>query len=100
MCIRDSKKYPFFGFQFHPEKSQFCWLDDVKASHTPQAIEFGQYLTNTFINQARKNKHYFRSQDKLNDYAIEMYESVKVPEIYSSAFFFDRDFYKTNPIKK
>ena len=24
----------------------------------------------------------------------------KVPEIYSSAFFFDRDFYKTNPIKK
>eukprot|EP00828_Plagiopyla_frontata_P040786 TRINITY_DN5626_c0_g1_i5.p2 TRINITY_DN5626_c0_g1~~TRINITY_DN5626_c0_g1_i5.p2 ORF type:complete len:153 (-),score=26.36 TRINITY_DN5626_c0_g1_i5:35-493(-) len=86
------KKYPFYGFQFHPEKAQYVWLAKIKACHTVEEIEIAQYLANTFVNQARQSDHNFSSLDELNDQAIEIYQSVKVTKIFSSAFFFTRNY--------
>eukprot|EP00828_Plagiopyla_frontata_P040785 TRINITY_DN5626_c0_g1_i4.p2 TRINITY_DN5626_c0_g1~~TRINITY_DN5626_c0_g1_i4.p2 ORF type:complete len:143 (-),score=24.50 TRINITY_DN5626_c0_g1_i4:52-480(-) len=55
------KKYPFYGFQFHPEKAQYVWLAKIKACHTVEEIEIAQYLANTFVNQARQSDHNFSS---------------------------------------
>lgn len=45
------KKYPFFGTQWHPEKSQFEWEPKEAIDHSPDAIRIGQYMANFFVNQ-------------------------------------------------
>lgn len=64
VSIMQGVDLPFFGVQFHPEKPAFEWADNVNIPHDPQAICFGQYLANKFIEEARKNtKHTFESYE-------------------------------------
>lgn len=50
------KKYPFYGVQFHPEKPNFEWLDET-IPHGELAINASTHFSNTFINEARKNRN-------------------------------------------
>lgn len=58
---------PWFGVQFHPEKNAFehgflpSGQPAVLALHTPNAIAVTQFLSNFFVQQARKNIRSFRT---------------------------------------
>lgn len=57
----ESKKYPFFGTQFHPEKQQFSYYPSVKIEHDPTSIFYNRYFGDFFVNQCRMNKQKFKN---------------------------------------
>ncbi|ODN06193.1 Gamma-glutamyl hydrolase A [Orchesella cincta] len=60
----ESKKYPFFAVQFHPEKNIYEWTLKENLPHSPEAIEVAQYFAMFFVDQARKNIHSFNSRSE------------------------------------
>jgi len=55
--IFESKKYPFYGVQFHPEKNAFEWSSSLSICHDPDAILASQALILFFVAECRKNKN-------------------------------------------
>ena len=55
-------KYPFYATQWHPEKNIFEWTRQEDISHSPNAIAITQYLSNFFVDEARKNPFKFPSE--------------------------------------
>lgn len=51
-------KYPFYGVQFHPEKSLYEFVN-AKVPHTNSAAKSTQYFADFFISEARQNPHRF-----------------------------------------
>ncbi|KAK3917519.1 Gamma-glutamyl hydrolase A [Frankliniella fusca] len=60
----ESRKYPFYGVQFHPEKPLFEWAPQLKTAHTSSAVKASQYYANFFVNEARKSHHSFSSSEE------------------------------------
>jgi len=60
----ESKKYPIYGVQWHPEKNQFEFALNAKHQNVPHdnnAIIISQYMANFFVNEARKNNNKFEN---------------------------------------
>lgn len=55
----ESKEYPFFGIQFHPEKNIFEYKSSLNIPHSISAIKISQYFANFFVEETRKNYHKF-----------------------------------------
>lgn len=55
----ESKKYPFYGVQFHPEKNVYEFKSNLNIPHSPSAIRVAQYFANFFVEETRKNSHKF-----------------------------------------
>jgi gamma-glutamyl hydrolase len=53
----EHKNYPFYGFQFHPEKPNFIFHPNLPVNHSPEAREISQYVANFFVDEAKKNSH-------------------------------------------
>lgn len=53
----EGKKYPVFGMQAHPEKSNFEWTTKEKQPipHTRHAVEMSQWFAAFFAEEARRN---------------------------------------------
>lgn len=60
----ESRNFPAFGVQFHPEKNIFEWSPVQKTAHSFDAVKAAQYFGNFFINEARKNLHSFSSVEE------------------------------------
>ncbi|XP_039629172.1 zgc:171566 [Polypterus senegalus] len=56
-------KYPFYGMQWHPEKNAFEWVDKSGMSHSPSALKAAFYTADFFVNEAKKNFHYFEDEE-------------------------------------
>lgn len=56
-------RYPFYGVQFHPEKSAFEWTRDY-ISHSGDAIEANRYFSDFFIKESRKNNQKYESKEE------------------------------------
>lgn len=77
VSIIESKYYPFFGVQFHPEVVLFEFKDYKSHHNIPHsfsAIQVSQYFANFFVQKTRKNKNCFDSQEELNSYSIHNYQ--------------------------
>lgn len=68
VSVIESRDFPIFGVQFHPEKNLFEWgtfpngIPYESIDHSQDAIEASQYLANFFVKRARENtKHQFPS---------------------------------------
>lgn len=59
VLVSHSFRYPFFGVQFHPEKSLYEWIRNRNISHTDDAITAAQYFANFLVNESRKNRNRF-----------------------------------------
>ncbi|XP_034251334.1 gamma-glutamyl hydrolase A-like isoform X2 [Thrips palmi] len=57
----ESRNFPAYGVQFHPEKSIFEWNPVQKTAHSSNAVKAAQYFANFFVNEARKSTHAFPS---------------------------------------
>jgi gamma-glutamyl hydrolase len=55
----ESKEYPIYAVQFHPEKNLFEWK--VFADRSQNGAEIVQILSNKFIEKARASKNSFNS---------------------------------------
>lgn len=65
-----SARYPFFGVQFHPEKSLYEWIRNRNISHTDNAITAAQYFANFFVNECRKNRNHFENVGEENRHLV------------------------------
>ena len=86
----EGKKYPFYGIQFHPEKSPFEWRRDLNASHTMEAVEISQELGSFFVNEAKKSFHSFGSEKEADNYTIYNYSPVRVNSSFMECYFFPK----------
>ncbi len=53
----ESTKYPFFGTQFHPEKTTQVYLDNQGIDHSWLSIDMNRVFNDYFIYLARHNSH-------------------------------------------
>lgn len=70
------KNAPYYGIQFHPEKTIFEWAEKVSIPHTPETIRFAQHLVDNFVDETRSNKHRFESSEEERQYTISRKEPL------------------------
>lgn len=51
-------RYPFYGLQFHPEKT-FEWLPGFP--HSTESIKANRYFMDFFVGESRKSNHHFKN---------------------------------------
>ena len=67
----ESRRYPFWGSAFHPEKVLFDWNNFLtELPHSKEARDVAQFFGRFFVDQARKNNHKFASRDILEKHLI------------------------------
>ena len=86
----EAKELPFYGIQFHPEKSPFEWRKEIFASHSLEAIEISQHIADFFVDEARKNFHNFKTEKEADQYTIYNYNAVKVVDTFMECYFFPK----------
>ncbi|XP_075978710.1 gamma-glutamyl hydrolase A-like isoform X2 [Anticarsia gemmatalis] len=67
-------RYPFYGVQFHPEKSAFEWKLNKHYPSSAEAIKANRYFMDFFVNECRKSFHTFENAAEENQYVIYNYE--------------------------
>ncbi|KAM3966326.1 gamma-glutamyl hydrolase A [Aphomia sociella] len=71
----EHNRYPFYGVQFHPEKSSFEWKLSKNYPHSIDAVYANRYFMNFFVKECRKSSHQFQTASEENDYMIYNYEA-------------------------
>jgi len=59
----ESKDYPFYATQWHPERNQYEWGPNELLDHTFEATELMQYFSNFFVQESRKNVNRFPNKN-------------------------------------
>ncbi|VVD01305.1 unnamed protein product [Leptidea sinapis] len=88
----EHKRYPFYGVQFHPEKSAFEWKASKPYPHTANAIRANRYFMDFFVNECRKSSHCFINTTEENEYLIYNYTPVftaPVGSAFQQCYFFE-----------
>ncbi|XP_055086240.1 gamma-glutamyl hydrolase-like [Periophthalmus magnuspinnatus] len=68
----EAYKYPFYGVQWHPEKSQFERTNTFTA-HSPSAVKAAQCFADFFVSELRKSCHSFSSDEEEKKVLIDEY---------------------------
>lgn len=63
ISLMEHKKYPFYGFQFHPEKVKFEFKESLKIPHDVFSGRVTQYFADFFVGECRKNNNSFPDKD-------------------------------------
>lgn len=69
VSIFEAINYPFYGVQWHPEKSVFEWTMKEELPHTYEAVRVAQHFANFFVGEARKSTHKF-PDEKQEEHAL------------------------------
>lgn len=69
--IYEHKKYPIYAHQYHPEKNAFIFSPNLVVPHTLNAILLGQFYSNFFVQEAKKNMNKFDSYEEEFAHMIE-----------------------------
>jgi len=90
----ESKNYPIYGIQFHPEKNNFEWgtypngLPYEVINHSPDAVIISQYFGNVFMREARQNFHTFAAPELEDDALIYNYQPTKTGPDFMQEYYF------------
>ncbi|MEE6463890.1 hypothetical protein FKM82_006091 [Ascaphus truei] len=86
----EAYKYPFYGVQWHPEKSPFEWRRTSSTSHAAESVKVAFYMADFFVNEARKNFHHFLNEEEENRALIYNYNPVHtgVTSVFEQIYFF------------
>ncbi|XP_055606188.1 gamma-glutamyl hydrolase-like [Uranotaenia lowii] len=76
----EHKSYPFYGVQFHPEKSIYEWVGGRNISHSSDAVRVMQYFADFVVDEARKSLHHFDSDAEANRHLV-----YNFPETFTGA---------------
>jgi gamma-glutamyl hydrolase len=55
VATMESDQYPFFGTQFHPEKTTTMFNDDSEVNHSVLSEKLNRALADKFVSLARRN---------------------------------------------
>jgi gamma-glutamyl hydrolase len=55
----EAKQYPFYGLQWHPERSLFEWAATEDINHSGVAVRIMEALAEFVVSEARKSNHRF-----------------------------------------
>lgn len=80
----ESKTYPFYGIQWHPEKVLYEFARNYNIPHTSHSVKAAQYFANFFIDEARRNRHSFNTWEEEQDALIYNYNPVFIGKRNSS----------------
>jgi len=86
-------KYPIFGSQWHPEKNGFEWgmtngIPNEAINHSAEAVLIAQYVSNVFVQQARKSNHKFPTPAEEDAALIYNYAPAKTTGSFVQSYFF------------
>jgi gamma-glutamyl hydrolase len=70
----ESKEYPIFAVQFHPEKNLYEWR--IAADRTDGGALISQILSNKFVEFARQNTNRFEDLNELQKMLIYNYKTT------------------------
>ena len=82
----ESKKYPFYATQFHPEKNLYEW--SVYADRTQTGNEIIQMLSNKFVEKARQSKNKFANDNEFFAMSIYKYDAKIVGTYFTQIYVF------------
>lgn len=82
----ESKEYPIYGVQFHPEKNLFEWK--VYADRSESGAEVVQILSNKFVEKARASKNKFNSPEEFYAASIYKYKTQLSTQSFSEIYLF------------
>lgn len=72
----ESTQYPFFGTQFHPEKTLDVYYTSANINHSWTSVELNRYLGDKFITLARENPNNYGDYSTVQAAIIENYDTV------------------------
>ena len=72
----ESKDYPFFATQYHPEKAQFIFYPGPKIDHSDASIFYNRYFADFFVDQCRRSDATFDSYDDEVQALVENYTTI------------------------
>jgi hypothetical protein len=77
IALMESKVYPIWLSQFHPEKNAFEWTNKYPTiPHFASAVKSAFFFAEFFVQETRKNFHSFASREEEEKYLI--YNQVPV----------------------
>uniref|UniRef100_A0A665T8A1 folate gamma-glutamyl hydrolase n=1 Tax=Echeneis naucrates TaxID=173247 RepID=A0A665T8A1_ECHNA len=87
----EATRYPFYAVQWHPEKSQFEWVDKPGMVHSSSAIRASFHTASFFVSEAKKNHHHFSSVAEEERVLIYNYSPVYAgfKTIFVECYYFD-----------
>lgn len=93
----ESKAYPIFGSQWHPEKNNFEFgetdgIPNEAIDHSKDAIVVSQYTANFFVEQTRHSTHSFTSPDAESAALIYNYSPSYTTGSFVQEYFFKNNF--------
>jgi gamma-glutamyl hydrolase len=84
----ESKAYPFFGVQFHPEKPQYSFFPTTKLDHSDDSIYYNRYFADFMVHQARQNANRFPTYAAEAGNVTENWEVIATEGYYGPVFAF------------
>ena len=68
--------YPFYGVQYHPEKSIGSWDPSTKVLHDEESIYYNRYFIDFFVNECKKNNQSYGSYANEQSVLVENFDLV------------------------
>ncbi|KAJ7993951.1 hypothetical protein DPEC_G00260000 [Dallia pectoralis] len=86
----EGKTYPFYGVQWHPEVNRFQWDPKLAFPHSSNAVRVASLLAEFFVNEGKRNLHYFNQSEEEAMALIYNYTPIYTGNIsaYEQAYFF------------
>ncbi|XP_074655722.1 gamma-glutamyl hydrolase-like [Tubulanus polymorphus] len=84
----ESKKYPFYATQWHPEKFSYDWDMKAKVPHYKSAIKIGHDIGNFFVAECRRNNQTFIDPTDEEALLINNYQSLFFGRPWYVSFYF------------
>jgi gamma-glutamyl hydrolase len=87
----ESKKYPIFASQFHPEKVAQLWIDgNSSINHSWESIQLQNYFANEFVAMSRRNPNTFGDYTATQKYDISNHKLIDTGELYGNIYVFEQ----------
>lgn len=84
----EARNYPFYGLQFHPEKSQFSFEPSAHFNHSAFFIKHNRYFSDFFVNDCKENNYQFSTYDQEMSEIVEHYDVIPTTTYYGSVYVF------------
>ncbi|CAG9324669.1 unnamed protein product [Blepharisma stoltei] len=85
IVLAEGKKYPFYGFMFHPEKSAYEFFFST-INHDIRAIEMGHYFARFFAEELSKNPNRFLNDDDYINHSLQSYDVMYLHNPYEEIY--------------